>query len=162
MRAEEKSTKPPRIWLFICTVMRNTWLPDLYCSRLWWKRKECELHDAPVPWASLSRSHTRTGLLKVEEVYNLSKQANFIKHLPFSINCCHAQIFSHQLRSWCVCFSRRNCWFGPDDVSDEILCICKECTQSPVSLYVIGTNSRRLFPCSEIQLSFFSRYSAQQ
>lgn len=80
--------------------------------------RQSELHDASVPSATLNWTHTwLVFLLQVENIYNLIKQAYFIKYLPFSINCCSTQTFSHWWQSWHVCFSRRSCWFGLDDAS---------------------------------------------
>lgn len=41
------------------------------------KERQAELHDASIPWALLRQSQTWTEILKVENIYSLSKQANF-------------------------------------------------------------------------------------
>lgn len=50
-----KFTQSSRIWLFTCTVMRITQLPDLCCNLSWWKRKDslsCLMPQFPEPpWA---------------------------------------------------------------------------------------------------------------
>lgn len=74
--------------------------------------KQSNLNDASIPWASLRQSHIWMEILKVEKIYNLSKQANFLKHLTFSINCFPVPTFSYHLPSWHVCFHRRNSDLG--------------------------------------------------